>query len=70
MQNITLVGRSLKGMHPPNRIGSATALPGLISLWQLCEFWSYEAKFTDGQCVEIACIEYEKPTQDNGYKTE
>jgi hypothetical protein len=37
---------------------------------QTREFWSYEAKFTDGQCVEIACIEYEKPTQDNGYKTE
>jgi hypothetical protein len=24
------------------------------------EWWRYEAKFTDGQCVEIACVEYER----------
>ena len=24
------------------------------------ESWSYEAKFTDGQCVEIACVRYER----------
>lgn len=23
------------------------------------ESWSYEAKFTDGQCVDIRCLEYE-----------
>lgn len=23
------------------------------------EWWCYEAKFTDGRCVEIACVEYE-----------
>jgi hypothetical protein len=34
------------------------------------ESWTYEATFTDGQCVEIACIEYEKPTQDKRYKIE
>jgi hypothetical protein len=24
------------------------------------ESWSYEAKFTDGQCVDIRCLEYER----------
>jgi hypothetical protein len=24
------------------------------------ESWSYKAKFTDGQCVDITCIEYER----------
>jgi hypothetical protein len=24
------------------------------------EWWCYEAKFTDGQCVEITCIEYDR----------
>jgi len=24
------------------------------------EWWSYEAKFTDGQCVDIRCLEYER----------
>ena len=25
------------------------------------ESWSYEAKFTDGQCIDIRCLEYERP---------
>ena len=24
------------------------------------ESWSYEAMFTDGQCVDIRCLEYER----------
>ena len=24
------------------------------------EWWCYEAKFTDGQCVDISCLEYER----------
>jgi hypothetical protein len=24
------------------------------------ESWSYEAKFTDGQCVDIRCLEYDR----------
>jgi len=23
------------------------------------ESWSYEAKFTDGQCIDVRCLEYE-----------
>jgi hypothetical protein len=25
------------------------------------EYWAYEAKFTDGRCVGIQCVEYERP---------